>query len=164
MERNADTPGRPEANIRRATEADLSALSDLCLRSKAVWGYDAAFMAACRDELTLRSEALSRTSIALAERSGRIAAMVQVEVIGDTADLLKLFVAPDALGAGLGRVLFDWATAEAHRLGARRMGIESDPGAVPFYERMGAAVIGTAPSGSIAGRWIPLLSIDLDRA
>ena len=161
MQRNADTPRQPEVKIRRATEADLSALSDLCLRSKAVWGYDAAFMAACRNELTLRPEELSRTSIALAEEGGRIAAMAQVEVVGDTADLLKLFVAPDALGAGLGRVLFDWATAEAHRLGARRMRIESDPGAVPFYEKMGAAVIGAARSGSIAGRQIPLLMVDL---
>jgi hypothetical protein len=35
----------------RAPRADeLSRLSDLCFRSKAVWGYDAAFTEACRDE------------------------------------------------------------------------------------------------------------------
>ncbi len=148
-------------SIRRATEADLPALSALCLRSKAVWGYDEAFMAACRDELTLRPEELTETSIALAERGGGIAATAQVVVLGEAADLLKLFVDPDALGTGLGRDMFDWAAAEARRLGALRMSIESDPGAVPFYRRMGAEVVGTAPSGSIAGRRIPLLSIDL---
>ena len=37
-------PARPD-------EADL--LTELCLRSKAVWGYDDAFMRACRAELTL---------------------------------------------------------------------------------------------------------------
>ena len=37
--------------IREATEADLPALTALCLAAKAHWGYDAAFMAACEQEL-----------------------------------------------------------------------------------------------------------------
>ena len=40
--------------IRTPRPDELSSLSDLCFRSKAVWGYDAAFMEACRGELTLR--------------------------------------------------------------------------------------------------------------
>lgn len=90
--------------------------------------------------------------------------MAQVAVLGETADLLKLFVDPENLGTGLGKCMFDWAVAESRRLGARRMSIEADPGAVPFYEKRGARVVGSATSGSIAGRRIPLLSIDLDRA
>jgi hypothetical protein len=34
--------------IRKATPEELPNLSELCLRSKAVWGYDQAFMEACR--------------------------------------------------------------------------------------------------------------------
>jgi hypothetical protein len=37
----------------RAEEGDL--LTDLAFRSKAYWGYDEAFMAACRDELVMRA-------------------------------------------------------------------------------------------------------------
>ena len=45
----------------RAPRADeLSRLSDLCFRSKAVWGYDAA--------LSLQPRDLQSTSIAVAER------------------------------------------------------------------------------------------------
>ena len=50
----------------------------------------------------------------------------------------RLFVEPALLGAGIGRRLFEWATATARNLGAVRITIEADPGAVPFYERMGA--------------------------
>jgi hypothetical protein len=53
----------------RAPRADeLSRLSDPCFRSKAVWGHDAAFMEACRAELSLQPRDLQSTSIAVAER------------------------------------------------------------------------------------------------
>ena len=41
------------SSLRPARIEDLEALSALCLRSKAHWGYDAAFMAAWGQELTL---------------------------------------------------------------------------------------------------------------
>jgi hypothetical protein len=41
------------------------------------------------------------------------------------------------------------------------MEIHSDPEAQGFYERMGARLIGKTPSGSIAGRLLPLLQHDL---
>ena len=39
--------------LRPARPEEAPALTELCLRSKAVWGYDAAFMQACRRELTM---------------------------------------------------------------------------------------------------------------
>jgi hypothetical protein len=38
--------------IRAPTIDELPSLSDLCFRSKAVWGYDEEFMEACRGELS----------------------------------------------------------------------------------------------------------------
>ncbi|MDX1402576.1 MAG: GNAT family N-acetyltransferase, partial [Kiloniellales bacterium] len=76
-------------------------------------------------------------------------------------DLLKLFVEPDKTGQGYGAALFEWATCEGRRLGASRMTIEADPDAEPFYRKQGARVVGTAPSGSIPGRRLPLLELQL---
>ncbi len=148
-------------SLRPATARDLIALSDLCLRSKAVWGYDETFLAACRDELTLTEPELESTSIALVERNGRAIAVGQIEVTDGVSDLLKLFVDPSEMGQGLGARLFAWAVAEGRRLGAERMTIEADPDAESFYRRMGAHVIGQAPSGSIPGRVLPLLELSL---
>ena len=149
--------------IRRATAADVASLTALCLRSKAVWGYDAAFIAACRAELTLTDADLRDTSVAVALRDGAIVAMVQVAVKAGVGDLMKLFVDPQSLRRGLGNTVFAWAADEARRLGATHLAIEADPEAAPFYRRMGATEIGTAPSGSIPGRRLPLLRLDLTK-
>ena len=59
-------------------------------------------------------------------------------------------------------MLFEWATAKARSLGAARMMIEADPGAAPFYERMGARHAGFTASQSIAGRMLPRLQLELE--
>jgi hypothetical protein len=40
-----DTQSCPGGGIRSARVEEAAALSDLCVRSKAVWGYDDSFMA-----------------------------------------------------------------------------------------------------------------------
>ena len=149
--------------LRNALQDELSSLSALCLRSKAHWGYDEAFMTACRAELTLHPDELQTTSLQVAERDAAVAGLAQVKVTGADADLLKLFIEPALLGSGIGRLLFEWATAKARDLGATRMTIDADPGAAPFYERMGAHHAGFAPSGSIPGRMLPRMLMQLGR-
>ena len=156
-----DVSPAAEIRLREARADELAALSELCLRSKAVWGYDAAFMEACRRELTLTGEELGRTLVRVAEHEGRPIGLCQIAVEGPNADLAKLFVEPAELGRGCGRVLFLWAVATARDAGARRMTIDADPGAVPFYVRMGARSAGVAPSGSIPGRVLPRLEVAL---
>ena len=141
---------------------ELPSLGELCLRSKAVWGYDDAFMAACRAELTLRPAELRSTHLQVAERDTAVIGLAQVKVTGTEADLLRLFVEPAQLKSGVGRLLFAWAVAKARDLGAVRMMIEADPGAAPFYERMGARHAGSVASQSIAGRMLPLLQLELE--
>ena len=98
--------------IRAPTIDELSDLSDLCFRSKAVWGYDEEFMDACRGELSFEPRDLELTPIAVAEHDGKPIGVAQVKVVDDEADLLKLFVEPSALRSGTGK--------GAARLGYRR--------------------------------------------
>jgi GNAT superfamily N-acetyltransferase len=120
-------------------------------------------MTACRTELTLRPDELRSTHLQVAERDCSVVGLAQVKVTGTDADLLKLFVEPALLRSGVGRLLFEWATARARGLGAVRMNIEADPEAAPFYERMGARYAGLAPSQSIPGRTLPRLQMDLEK-
>jgi GNAT superfamily N-acetyltransferase len=149
--------------LRDARQDELPGLSELCVRSKAVWGYNAGFMTACRAELTLCPDEFQRTYLQVAERDSTIVGLAQIKVTGGDADLLKLFVEPALLGSGIGRLLFEWATARARGLGAVRMTIEADPDAAAFYERMGACHAGFAPSQSIPGRMLPRLRMELNR-
>ena len=147
--------------LRDVQQDELESLSELCLRSKAVWGYDDAFIAACRVELTLQPAEMQSTHLQLAAAETVPVGLVQIKVADQDADLLKLFVEPDRLKSGIGRLLLGWAIARAKSLHARTMTIEADPDAVAFYQRMGAHLAGLAPSGSIPGRMLPRLTFDL---
>jgi GNAT superfamily N-acetyltransferase len=148
-------------NLRAPRIDELDSLTALCMRSKAVWGYDQAFMDRCRAELTLTPDDLRETEMQVAENDGVVVAIAQVSIDGANADLEKLFVEPNLLRSGAGRALFEWAAAVARTRGATRLTIEADPDAAAFYRRMGARDDGVAPSGSIPGRMLPRLKLDL---
>ena len=147
--------------LRPARPDEAAALTELCLRSKAVWGYDAAFMQACRGELAVTPAAITSSRVQVAEIDGRLAGVAEVKSEGQIAQLEKLFVEPAMLRTGTGRKLLDWAKATARAAGATTMLIEADPDAAPFYRRMGAVDDGVVPSGSIPGRFIPRLNLSL---
>lgn len=135
-------------------------LTELCLRSKAAHGYDAAFMAACRPELTLDCYEPDHRYL-VADEDGVAVGLAEVAVDGVVATLEKLFVDPLHFGKGIGRRLFSWAEREARSLGAQFLTIDSDPDAKDFYLAMGAVDDGMSPSGSITGRYLPKLRLDL---
>ncbi len=147
--------------VRQARLEELPGLSELCLRSKAVWGYDQAFLEACRSELTLRPEELRTTLVAVAESESGVAGVVQIKVADAEADLLKLFIEPRELRSGIGSFLLSWAIEQAKSMGATRLLVESDPDAASFYRGIGAYDVGVAPSGSIPGRFLARLAFDL---
>jgi len=147
--------------LRPPHDDELEALSALCLRSKAVWGYDQAFLDACRAELTIHADELASSALCVAEHDGALVGVAQIVVQGHVADLNKMFVDPAAIGLGVGKALFEWASSAARSLGARHLTIDADPGAVGFYRKMGAIERGTIASGSIPGRVLPHLVLDL---
>jgi GNAT superfamily N-acetyltransferase len=148
-------------------------LIDLCLRSKAVWGYDEEFMQACRGDLTLDegfmqacrgdltlTASLIRPSyVRVAEIRERLVGVAQVNVKEELAELDKLFIEPTRLRSGAGKALFEWAVTIARDAGAVTMVIDADPNAAGFYRRMGAVDDGMAPSGTIPGRFVPRLKL-----
>src|SRR5258708_35467086 len=118
-------------------------------------------MEACRGELSFEPRDLELTPIAVAERNGKPFGVAQIKVVDGEADLLKLFVEPSALRSGAGKALLVWATDVAKELGATRLTIDADPDAAPFYRRLGAYDVGQAPSGSVPGRMLPKLVMNL---
>ena len=147
--------------LRGALPGEADILTDLCLRSKAVWGYDEAFMAACRAELTITAQDLARSQIQVAIDDGRIIAMAQLAQHGRIADIDKLFVDPDVMRSGAGRALFAWCVETARAAGAVALTVVADPDAAGFYRRMGMTEDGKEPSGSIPGRMLPKLHMAL---
>jgi GNAT superfamily N-acetyltransferase len=150
-------PGTPRLRAARRDEARL--LSDLALRSKGYWGYDRAFLDACRAELTITPEEVESQWITVAERDGQVVGFYALAGKPPRGTLEDLFVAPDCIGTGVGRALWEHAIAVARKLEFERITLEADPGAEPFYLAMGARRIGSVPSGSIPGRFLPVLEV-----
>jgi GNAT superfamily N-acetyltransferase len=149
-------PGRPD-------EADE--LLELAIRSKAVWGYDASFLDACRDELRLGRSGFAdgRVVVAAAADETLLGYSRFSRGAGGEGELDALFVDPSAIGTGVGGRLFRDVVEHARRVGVGSFRIEADPNAAAFYEHMGAVPVGTTPSGSIAGRVLPVLRYDVVR-
>ncbi len=147
--------------LRRATRDEAAELSALALRSKAHWGYDDEFLEASRAELTVSRDEVDALRIVVAERDGAVAGFYALGDDPPTADLAFMFVAPEAIGQGIGRALWEHAVAAATALGFVRLSIEADPHAEGFYRAMGAALVGSTPSRSIPGRSLPLHRVEL---
>ena len=148
----------PALHLRRARAEDCGVLTELALGSKASNGYDEAFMAACMAELTVDAATLAAGETWLAEDgAGCVLGFFDLRVEAGRAEVEAFFVAPAAKRGGIGRRLWDRLEARAVALGAARITIDSDPEARPFYEAMGAVLVGDSPSASIPGRRLPRL-------
>lgn len=149
------------ATIRRAVPAEAPLLSDVAFRAKAAWGYDEAFMAACREDLTITPEEILAEQVHVLEADERVLGFYRVRKRSDAAELADLWIEPEVMRRGHGRRLFQHAATTAAHLGFTYMSIQSDPHAEGFYRAMGALRIGEAPSTVFPDRQLPLLIFSL---
>lgn len=146
--------------IRPARLDELDALTQLAMRSKAVWGYSEQFMAACRDELTMTKDELGELFVR--EVDSEVVGVYSLQRLSEThAELGYLFVEPAQLRRGHGRALIVDAMRRGAALGYTTLVIQGDPHAVDFYVAVGAKQIGTRESDSVPGRFLPLFELDL---
>ena len=145
--------------LRRAQPDDADTLTDLALAGKAFWGYDEDFIEACRAELTFHPDEVARRHIVVAEIDGAVTGFYSVDGDPPAGELGNLWVRPDQIGTGLGRVLWQDALTTAAAAGYVNLDIDAEPFAEGFYLRMGAERIGEVASGSIPGRVLPQLRI-----
>jgi GNAT superfamily N-acetyltransferase len=144
--------------IRRARPDDAGDISELAVRSKGHWGYDPEFLEACREDLALSPEEIAETAVYVFEGNDGIAGYYRLMPMQHgAADLDALFVAPEAIGQGIGRRLWEHAVDTAAELGFRELIIQSDPHAEGFYLAMGAIRDGVLESTVSPGRMLPLL-------
>lgn len=153
--------------LSRIAPDQFQAINSLILRSKAHWGYDAGMMEIMARVLRLDPDAAAEGRAIAGWIAGAPAGLAQLgapeeDAHGRTMELQLLFIAPEAIGTGLGRTLYLWALEQARAAEADRLGILSDPNARGFYSAMGARFIEDRPSKLIAGRTLPWFEHSLD--
>lgn len=151
-------------HIRAARVREADALTALILRSKAHWDYAPALLEAWRADLTLTAAMIASAPTYCAEEAatGTVAGVSHFYPLNDAEVYLDhLFVEPAAIGQGVGALLWRHAIAWATDQGARAVVLGADPHARPFYEHMGATVVGWIDSSVVPGRRNPRMRYDL---
>ncbi len=133
-------------DIRKARLGEEDYLSDLAIRSKSVWGYSEEYLEACRPHLKIDQEYISKWPVFILEEDNRIMGFYSLKIVNHEPRLDNLWIEPSHLKHGIGKQLFKHATNTAKALGWASFRLAGEPGAVAFYEKMGANVIGTIQS------------------
>lgn len=152
-----------EIDIRPAEVEDVDQLTDISIRSKQSNGYDDAFMDACRSELTVTVAHLCQGEYWVACDGDNIVGLASLYPDKDRISgvVHSFFVDPGWQGRGIGKLIWSKLLDRAGAFGLQSVRLDADPGAVPFYEAIGFEVVGDAPSGSIPGRRLPHMVLQL---
>src|SRR5690242_756355 len=98
-------------HIRLASVVEADAITALMRRSKAYWGYDAAFMEAALPYLAVPADAIEQRLVWVLEDDSVLAGFVFLKPMAEPGEVLlsDLFVDPPYIGKGCGRLLWDHA-------------------------------------------------------
>ncbi|WP_181350338.1 GNAT family N-acetyltransferase [Thalassobacillus sp. CUG 92003] len=148
-----------QPRIKQARPQDAHGLSELAHRSKGHWGYDHAFLAACKENLTITHAYIKQNPVYVMNYGEEVYGFYSLLLEDEKLDFL--YVNPDHIGEGIGRSLWQHIIETAAKYGLQHFTIDSDPYAESFYLKMGARRIGEIPSTVFQYRKLPLLHVSV---
>jgi len=148
--------------ILKAEITDSEALTELTKKSKAHWGYPEAQIALWSEQLTITGSYIMANAVYKLLIDDAIAGYYSYYNEGEAVVRLdNLFVLPQYISQGYGRLLMDDFLLRVANTGIRKIILESEPNAETFYTKFGFIKIGQIIT-SIEGRYLPLMELTLD--
>ena len=132
--------------IRLAHPQDCEALTLIAHEAKRHWGYSQELIDRWEADLTITAERIVEWYTAVCDVDERVVGFVAVSFDREDAALEHLWVLPERMGGGIGRMLMEHAVDVARHRGAKRLQIDSESNAEGFYLRMGARRTGAVPA------------------
>ncbi|WP_027964100.1 GNAT family N-acetyltransferase [Halalkalibacillus halophilus] len=145
--------------VRKAKHEEVDLLSEIAMKSKAYWGYSKDFLHKCNDELTVTKDSIDHNFVYVIEKDRKLIGFYNLSI--NQKELDALFIAPDFIGKGVGRVLWSDLIEKAKESNLKDFTIESDPEAAGFYVKMGAEKIGYTNSTVFPGRSLPVFKMKI---
>ncbi|WP_160146307.1 GNAT family N-acetyltransferase [Dictyobacter aurantiacus] len=148
--------------ISKAMPQDAALIKQIMLASKAYWGYSENWIAAWGDRLTISPAYIRENEIYIARENPQSVVGLHGITLHENSicELLELWVIPQRIGTGIGRLLFLHALEMARALEANEMIWEADPHAAGFYQHMGASHIRDIDS-QLEGQRLPVMGIKI---
>lgn len=145
-------------DVRRARAHEAPALTRLARRSKAHWGYPDELLRMWDRDLCVSADFIATSPVWCATCYDQVVGFYGLVCQDGRVELEHLWVVPEWIGRGVGRVLLEHALSEVRAIGSDTLVVVSDPHARGFYEHFGAELMGEHESVP-AGRALPVLSI-----
>jgi len=136
-----------DTTVRWALPLEHDALVELQRRSSMVWDEYREDLLAHPDAIEVPVEPDGSVRIRVAVSADAIVGFATVLPLSSSVgELDGLFVEPDVMRQGVGRVLIDDAVAIARAAGVERIEVTANPRALGFYERLGFVAMGEVPT------------------
>lgn len=143
--------------IVKASPKDADLLADLEVRSESYWGYSSEFMEKFKRIYLITEEFIADHPTYMLKDNETIIGFYGI-LQGDREDSLEyLFIEPEYIVKGYGRLLWNHALEECRKLGVTEFTIITSPDARGFYFRLGATIFNEVDSLIADGKKTPKL-------
>ena len=139
-----------------ATIQDCEALTALTMRSKGHWGYNPEQLKKWSSQLTITQYYLVKFKVYKLQEKETILGYYSWAGRPPLALLDNMFIEPEHLNKGYGRLLMQDFLEKAKKEGFTKFRLHSDPNASGFYIKFGFVKIGELQS-TIPGRFLPIM-------
>ena len=147
--------------IQKAIPGDHEILTQITKKSKACWGYSNEQIEDWSPFLTVTEEYIETNSV--------FNLMLDNQIIGyysffheseNSIKLDNLFVLPDFIGKGFGKLLMNDFLVRLQDLSVQKVVLNSEPNAESFYIKFGFVKIGQIET-SIKDRYLPIMELKI---
>ena len=141
----------------KAAISDHIILSEITKSSKAYWGYSTEQMALWDEELTITPTYIEQNMVyKFMQDKNPIAYYSLIKISATIIKLDNLFVIPQHIGKGVGKILLDDILIRSVNMGFNEIILDADPNAYLFYKKNGFKIIGQKET-SIKNRYLQVM-------
>jgi N-acetylglutamate synthase-like GNAT family acetyltransferase len=149
--------------IKKANPNDHKILTEITKKSKAHWGYSDEQIEIWSEFLTVSKEYIETKSV--------YNLIVDDKIIGyysffhESENIIKLdnlFVLPDFIGKGFGKILMNDFLVQIKNSDAQKVILNSEPNAEDFYIKFGFVKVGQIET-SIKDRYLPIMELEINK-
>lgn len=148
--------------IEKAIPEDHEILTQITKKSKAYWGYSNEQIETWSPFLTVTEEYIQTNSVFNLMVDNKIVGYYSFfHESGNTIKLDNLFVLPEYIGKGCGKVLMNDFLNRLKDIHAQKVVLNSEPNAEKFYSKLGFIKIGQIET-SIKDRYMPIMELKIN--
>ena len=143
--------------ILKAIPNDHITLTSIMRKSKSYWGYSKKQILKWQDELTISKSQIINQHVYKLVTNNMVKGFYSFKKeTSDTIKLDNLFILPDYIGKGFGKLLLYDCYSKALQYNFSKILLDADPNAENFYLKFGFTVIGKKNT-SIKNRFMPIM-------